>query len=263
MPRDTSIKSVMVLGSGPIVIGQAAEFDYSGTQAVKVLRQEGVRVILVNSNPATIMTDLELANATYIEPLTADHVAPILEKERPDAILPTVGGQTALNLAVALSDTGVLNRLGVRLIGARVESVRLAEDRERFKQAMIAAGLDVPESGHVASLEEALELSESLGYPAILRPSFTLGGTGAGIAYNHKELTDLVSRGLRLSPIHRVLIEESLLEGHGVPHRQDRRESRDRIPARRDRERHHPHDTGELRARHRLRHCEDPPLGLD
>ena len=168
------------------------------------MKQEGVRVVLVNSNPATIMTDLELADATYIEPLTVDHVAPILEMESPDAILPTVGGQTALNLAVALSDAGVLDRLGVRLIGARVESVRLAEDRERFKQAMIEAGLDVPRSGHVASPEEALELSESLGYPAILRPSFTLGGTGGGIAYNREELTDLVKRGLRLSPIHRV-----------------------------------------------------------
>jgi carbamoyl-phosphate synthase large subunit len=211
MPRDTSIKSVMVLGSGPIVIGQAAEFDYSGTQAVKVLRQEGVRVILANSNPATIMTDLEIADATYIEPLTVDYLRPILEKERPDAILPTVGGQTGLNLAVALSEAGILDRLGIRLIGARVESVRLAEDRDRFKQAMIEAGLDVPRSGHVASLEEALEVSETLGYPAILRPSFTLGGTGGGIAYNREELTDLVKRGLRLSPIHRVLLEESLL----------------------------------------------------
>ncbi len=211
MPRDTSIKSVLVLGSGPIVIGQAAEFDYSGTQAVKVLKEEGVRVVLVNSNPATIMTDLELADATYIEPLTVDHVAPILEMERPDAILPTVGGQTGLNLAVALSEAGVLDRLGVRLIGARVESVRLAEDRERFKQAMIEAGLDVPRSGQVASLDEALELSEGIGYPAILRPSFTLGGTGGGIAYNREELEGLVTRGLRLSPIHRVLLEESLL----------------------------------------------------
>jgi carbamoyl-phosphate synthase large subunit len=211
MPRDTSIRSVLVLGSGPIVIGQAAEFDYSGTQAVKVLRQEGVRVVLVNSNPATIMTDLEIADATYIEPLTVEHLVPILEKERPDAILPTVGGQTGLNLAVALSENGVLDRLGIRLIGARVESVRLAEDRERFKQAMIEAGLDVPKSGYVASVEEALELSDTLGYPAILRPSFTLGGTGGGIAYNRKELTELVDRGLRLSPIHRVLIEESLL----------------------------------------------------
>jgi carbamoyl-phosphate synthase large subunit len=201
----------MVLGSGPIVIGQAAEFDYSGTQAVKVLRQEGVRVVLVNSNPATIMTDLELADATYIEPLTVEHVTPILERERPDAILPTVGGQTGLNLAVALSEAGVLEKLGVRLIGARVESVRLAEDRERFKGAMIAAGLDVPRSGHIGSLEEALALIEGLGYPVILRPSFTLGGTGGGIAYNRAELTELVERGLRLSPIHRVLLEESLL----------------------------------------------------
>jgi carbamoyl-phosphate synthase large subunit len=211
MPRDPSIRSVMVLGSGPIVIGQAAEFDYSGTQAIKVLRQEGVRVVLVNSNPATIMTDLELADATYIEPLTVEHLTPVLEKERPDAVLPTVGGQTGLNLAVQLTEAGVLDRLGVRLIGARVESVRLAEDRERFKLAMIQAGLDVPKSGYVGSVDEALELSETLGYPAILRPSFTLGGTGGGIAYNREELIDLVGRGLRLSPIHRILIEESLL----------------------------------------------------
>jgi carbamoyl-phosphate synthase large subunit len=211
MPKDPSIRSVMVLGSGPIVIGQAAEFDYSGTQAVKVLREEGVRVVLVNSNPATIMTDLEIADATYVEPLTLDHVAPILEKERPDAILPTVGGQTGLNLAVALSESGVLDRLGIRLIGARVESVRLAEDRQEFKDAMIRAGLDVPKSGYVSSLEGALELSEIVGYPAILRPSFTLGGSGGGIAYNREELTELVQRGLRLSPVHRVLIEESLL----------------------------------------------------
>jgi carbamoyl-phosphate synthase large subunit len=201
----------MVLGSGPIVIGQAAEFDYSGTQAIKVLREEGVRVVLVNSNPATIMTDLEMADATYVEPLTVDHVAPILEKERPDAILPTVGGQTGLNLAVALSESGVLDRLGVRLIGARVESVRLAEDRQQFKDAMLRAGLDVPRSGYVSSVEEALALSEVVGYPAILRPSFTLGGSGGGIAYNREELTELVSRGLRLSPVHRVLLEESLL----------------------------------------------------
>ncbi len=201
----------MVLGSGPIVIGQAAEFDYSGTQAVKVLRQEGVRVILVNSNPATIMTDLELADATYIEPMTVEHLTPILETERPDALLPTVGGQTGLNLAVELSEAGVLDRLGVRLIGAKVESVRLAEDRDRFKQTMVKAGLDVAQSAHVADLGEAIAFSETVGYPTIIRPSFTLGGTGGGIAYNREELSELVKRGLRLSPIHRVLIEESLL----------------------------------------------------
>ncbi|HSF15272.1 MAG TPA: carbamoyl-phosphate synthase large subunit [Vicinamibacteria bacterium] len=211
MPKDPTLRSVMVLGSGPIVIGQAAEFDYSGTQAAKVLRQEGVRVVLVNSNPATIMTDLEIADATYIEPLTADHLVPILERERPDALLPTVGGQTGLNLAVELSESGVLERLGVRLIGAKVHSVKLAEDRESFKQAMLAAGLEVAQSGYVGSIDEALELTETLGYPAIIRPSFTLGGTGGGTAYNREELTELVGRGLRLSPVKRVLIEESLL----------------------------------------------------
>ena len=211
MPRDTSIKSVMVLGSGPIVIGQAAEFDYSGTQAVTALRQEGVRVILVNSNPATIMTDLEIADATYIEPLTVEYLIPILEKERPDAILPTVGGQTGLNLAVDLAASGILDRLGVRLIGARLDAVRLAEDRQRFKDAMIEAGLDVPLSGYIGTQDEALALVDSVGYPAILRPSFTLGGSGGGIAYNQEELLDLVERGLRLSPVSRILMEESLL----------------------------------------------------
>ena len=211
MPRDTSIGSVLVVGSGPIVIGQAAEFDYAGTQAVKVLRREGVRVILVNSNPATIMTDPELADRTYIEPLTREFVEPILERERPDALLPTVGGQTGLNLAVELAESGALERYGVRLIGARLEAVKLAEDRQLFKQAMIEAGLDVPRSGYTGSLEEARELVEEIGYPAILRPSFTLGGAGSGIAYNLDEYIELVRRGLFQSPVQRVLVEESLL----------------------------------------------------
>ncbi len=211
MPRLSNIESVLVLGSGPIVIGQAAEFDYAGTQAVKVLKQEGLRVVLVNSNPATIMTDPELADRTYIEPLTLEHVVPILERERPDALLPTVGGQTGLNLAVELAESGHLERLGVRLIGARVESVKLAEDRRLFKEAMIEAGLDVPRSGDAGSTEEAVPFVESIGYPAIVRPSFTLGGAGGGIAFNLEELLDLCQRGLRLSPVKRILIEESLL----------------------------------------------------
>jgi len=211
VPRDPSIGSVLVVGSGPIVIGQAAEFDYAGTQAVKVLRQEGVRVILVNSNPATIMTDPDLADRTYIEPLTRQFVEPILERERPDALLPTVGGQTALNLAVELAESGVLDRYGVRLIGARLEAVKLAEDRQLFKQAMIDAGLDVPRSGYAGSVEEARELVEEIGYPAILRPSFTLGGTGGGVAYNLDEYVELVRRALFQSPVNRVLVEESLL----------------------------------------------------
>jgi len=211
VPRDTSIESVLVVGSGPIVIGQAAEFDYAGTQAVKVLRREGVRVILVNSNPATIMTDPELADRTYIEPITRKFVEPILERERPDALLPTVGGQTGLNLAVELAESGALERYGVRLIGARLDSVKLAEDRQLFKDAMVEAGLDVPRSGYVGSLEEARELIEEIGYPAILRPSFTLGGAGGGVAYNLDEYLELVRRGLFQSPVQRVLVEESLL----------------------------------------------------
>ena len=211
MPRDTSIGSVLVLGSGPIVIGQAAEFDYAGTQAVKVLRREGVRVVLVNSNPATIMTDPELADRTYIEPLTGKFVEPIIERERPDAILPTVGGQTGLNLAVELADSGALDRYGVRLIGANLEAVKLAEDRLLFKRAMTAAGLDVPRSAYAGSVEEAVALVEEIGYPAILRPSFTLGGAGGGVAYNLDEFVELMRHGLFLSPVGRVLIEESLL----------------------------------------------------
>jgi carbamoyl-phosphate synthase large subunit len=211
MPRRANIDSVLVLGSGPIVIGQAAEFDYAGTQAVKVLKQEGLRVILVNSNPATIMTDPELTDRTYIEPLTLEHVVPILERERPDALLPTVGGQTGLNLAVDLAESSHLERLGVQLIGARVEAVKLAEDRRLFKEAMLEAGLDVPRSGDASNTEQAVEFVESIGYPAIVRPSFTLGGAGGGIAYNLEELLNLCHRGLHLSPVGRILIEESLL----------------------------------------------------
>jgi carbamoyl-phosphate synthase large subunit len=211
MPKDPSLKSVLVIGSGPIVIGQACEFDYSGTQAIKVLRSEGVRVSLVNSNPATIMTDPEYADRTYIEPLTPEAVEAVLERERPDAVLPTVGGQTALNLAVELSKRGVLDRLGIRLIGASRRAVEVGEDRRLFKEAMKRIGLDLPKSGFAKNLEEARDVVEMTGLPAVIRPSFTLGGTGGGIVYNMEEFEDLVTRGLDLSPVHEILIEESVI----------------------------------------------------
>jgi carbamoyl-phosphate synthase large subunit len=211
MPKDPSIRSVLVIGSGPIVIGQACEFDYSGTQAIKVLRKEGIRVSLVNSNPATIMTDPEYADRTYIEPLTPEIVEKILERERPDAVLPTVGGQTALNLAVELSRRGVLDRLGIRLIGASRRAVEVGEDRRLFKEAMGRIGLDVPKSGFAKTLEQARAVIDLTGLPAVIRPSFTLGGTGGGIAYNMEEFDDVVERGLDLSPVHEILIEESVI----------------------------------------------------
>ncbi len=209
--KDPTIKSVLVIGSGPIVIGQACEFDYSGTQAIKVLKREGLRVILVNSNPATIMTDPEYADATYVEPLTPEFVEKILEKERPDAILPTVGGQTALNLAVALAKRGTLDRLGIRLIGASRRAVEVGEDRQLFKEAMHRIGLDVPRSAVVKSMEEAKAAVKQTGIPAIIRPSFTMGGSGGGIARTEAEFEDIVTRGLMMSPVHEVLIEESIL----------------------------------------------------
>ena len=211
MPRDPSIRSVLVIGSGPIVIGQACEFDYSGTQAIKALRKEGIRVSLVNSNPATIMTDPEYADRTYVEPLTPETLEAILERERPDALLPTVGGQTALNLAVELSRRGVLDSLGVRLIGASRQAVEVGEDRRRFKEAMTRIGLEVPASGFAKSLAEARLVLEQTGLPAVVRPSFTLGGTGGGVVYNLEEFESVVSRGLELSPVHEILIEESVL----------------------------------------------------
>jgi carbamoyl-phosphate synthase large subunit len=201
----------MVIGSGPIVIGQACEFDYSGTQACKALRSEGLEVVLVNSNPATIMTDPELADRTYIEPLTVETVAAIIAQERPDALLPTVGGQTALNLAVALEERGVLAAHGVKLIGASVDAIKVAEDRLAFRNAMESIGIDVPASGLARSLDEALALVTRVGFPAILRPSFTLGGVGGGIAYNVEEFRELVERGLEMSPVHEILIEESVI----------------------------------------------------
>ncbi len=211
MPRRTDITRVLVIGSGPIVIGQGCEFDYSGTQACKALRAEGLEVILINSNPATIMTDPELADRTYIEPLTVEFAEAIIEKERPDAVLPTVGGQTALNLAVALHEAGVLQKYGVALIGASIEAIRVAEDRLLFKNAMRDVGVDVPESGVAKSLDDALRIVQDVGFPAIIRPSFTLGGVGGGIAYNIDEFRELVGRGLSLSPVHEILVEESVI----------------------------------------------------
>ena len=211
MPKRTDIHKILIIGSGPIVIGQACEFDYSGTQACKALRQEGYRVILVNSNPATIMTDPETADVTYIEPLTVEAVSAIIRKERPDALLPTVGGQTALNLAIALDDYGVLEECGVEMIGAKREAIRVAEDRMLFKKAMDEAGLQMPQGGFAKSWAEAEAIVAVTGYPAITRPSFTLGGTGGGTAYNPEEFEEIVRAGLAASPMHEVLIEESIL----------------------------------------------------
>ncbi len=211
MPRREDLESILIIGSGPIVIGQACEFDYSGTQACKALREEGYRVILVNSNPATIMTDPEVADRTYIEPVTPETVIRILEKERPDAILPTLGGQTGLNTAVKVAETGVLERLGIELLGARVESIRRAEDRLEFKEAMHAVGLDLPRSGVARSMEDARSLLEEVGLPCVVRPSFTLGGQGGGIAYNREEFEQICAGGLALSMVHEILVEESVL----------------------------------------------------
>jgi len=211
MPKRTDIKSVLIIGAGPIVIGQACEFDYSGAQACKALRQEGYRVVLVNSNPATIMTDPEMADATYIEPVHWTTVARIIEKERPDALLPTMGGQTALNCALDLAKHGVLEKYGVEMIGASREAIDKAEDREKFKQAMTRIGLASARSSLAHSLEEALQVQASLGYPVVIRPSFTLGGTGGGIAYNREEFVAICERGLEASPTHELLIEESLI----------------------------------------------------
>ncbi|HEY2963181.1 MAG TPA: carbamoyl-phosphate synthase large subunit [Pyrinomonadaceae bacterium] len=211
MPKRTDLHKILIIGSGPIVIGQACEFDYSGTQACKALRQEGYGTVLVNSNPATIMTDPDTADVTYIEPLTVETVSAVIKRERPDALLPTVGGQTALNLAIALADSGVLSEYGVELIGARREAIRIAENRMLFKQAMDEAGLPMPRGGFVNCWEDAMPLVEEIGYPAIIRPSFTLGGTGGGIAYNPEEFEEIVRRGLAASPIQEVLIEESIL----------------------------------------------------
>src|SRR5437773_5529969 len=219
MPRRTDIRKILIIGSGPIVIGQACEFDYSGTQACKALRQEGYEVVLCNSNPATIMTDPEMADRTYIEPLNRAYLEEIIRIEAEMmhdragkfALLPTVGGQTALNLAVELADSGVLDKYNVELIGAQLKAIKMAEDRLLFKDAMIKIGLDVPRSALVNNLKDGLEFSGKIGFPVIVRPSFTLGGSGGGIAYNREELLDVLARGLDFSPVHEALIEESVL----------------------------------------------------
>ena len=211
MPKRTDLKTILIIGAGPIVIGQACEFDYSGAQACKALRDEGYRVVLVNSNPATIMTDPEMADAVYIEPINWQTVEKIIAKEKPDALLPTMGGQTALNCALDLADNGVLEKYNVELIGAKREAIRMAEDRELFRVAMGEIGLECPSAAVAHTLEEAIEIQTRVGYPTIIRPSFTLGGSGGGIAYNREELVDIVTRGLELSPTTEVLVEESVL----------------------------------------------------
>ncbi|HTJ59314.1 MAG TPA: carbamoyl-phosphate synthase large subunit, partial [Devosiaceae bacterium] len=211
MPKRTDIKSILIIGAGPIIIGQACEFDYSGTQACKALREEGYRIILVNSNPATIMTDPDLADATYIEPITPEVVAMIIEKERPDALLPTMGGQTALNCALSLRKMGVLEKFGVEMIGADAEAIDKAEDRELFREAMKKIGLETPRSMLAHNMIEAIQALDVIGLPAIIRPSFTLGGTGGGIAYNREEYLNIVESGIDASPTDEVLIEESVL----------------------------------------------------
>jgi carbamoyl-phosphate synthase large subunit len=211
MPKRTDIKKILIIGSGPIIIGQACEFDYSGTQACKALRSEGYEVILVNSNPATIMTDPELADRTYVEPLSREYLEAIIAAERPDAVLPTVGGQTGLNLAVELAEKGVLEKYGVKLIGAQLRAIKVAEDRLLFKDACRRIGLDMPESAVVNSIPEAIDWADKMGYPVVIRPSFTLGGTGGSIAYNHEEFADAIARALDASPVHQALVEESVL----------------------------------------------------
>ncbi|MBD3609055.1 MAG: carbamoyl-phosphate synthase large subunit, partial [Gammaproteobacteria bacterium] len=211
MPKRTDINSILVIGAGPIVIGQACEFDYSGAQACKALREEGYRVILVNSNPATIMTDPNMADAIYIEPITWQTVARIIEVEKPDVLLPTMGGQTALNCALDLDREGVLEKYGVEMIGADKDAIDKAEDRDRFAQAMRKIGLDMPRSGVAHSMEEAYQVQAQVGFPTIIRPSFTMGGSGGGIAYNKEEFEEICSHGLDLSPTNELLIEESIL----------------------------------------------------
>src|SRR5689334_9372055 len=212
MPRNNELKKILLIGSGPIVIGQGCEFDYSGVQACKALREEGYRVVLVNSNPATIMTDPEFADRTYIEPITAEVIEAIMEREKPDAILPTMGGQTALNAAMALNRNGALARHNVKLIGANAQAIAKGEDRQLFKEAMLRIGLDVPRSGVAHSLEDAEKIADTIRrFPLIIRPAFTLGGSGGGIAYNREELAEIAGRGLATSPVNEVLIEESLV----------------------------------------------------
>jgi len=217
MPKRTDIQKIMIIGSGPIVIGQACEFDYSGTQACKALQGEGYEVILVNSNPATIMTDPEVADRTYVEPLTKEYLEKIIAVERPQALLPTVGGQTGLNLAVELAESGVLERYGVELIGASLRAIKVAEDRLWFKDACRKVGLDVPASALVNNAQDGLKLADQLGYPVVIRPSFTLGGTGGSIAYNREEFAEAISHALEASPVHEALVEAgSRSPGRGI-----------------------------------------------
>src|SRR5438552_3710477 len=260
MPKRTDLKRILVIGSGPIVIGQACEFDYSGTQACKALRAEGLEVVLVNSNPATIMTDPELAERTYIEPLTADIVSSIIERERPDALLPTVGGQTALNLAVQLEEQGVLRRFGVELIGASVEAIKVAEDRQQFRDAMRDIGIEVPNSRYVKSMREAFDAIDDLGYPVIVRPSFTLGGGRVEhpVRCRSRQWTH---RRDRDEPA-RLTVLGARVEGHRVSNREDRREARARLHARRDPERHHAPDPRVVRAHDRLRRRQGAAVGV-
>src|SRR5574337_2196037 len=211
MGKRKDIQKILIVGSGPIIIGQACEFDYSGTQACKALKSEGYEVILVNSNPATIMTDPEIADRTYVEPLTAEYLEAIIARERPDALLPTVGGQTGLNLAVELAESGVLEKYKVEMIGASLRAIKVAEDRLWFKDACRKVGLEVPASALINNAQDAMRLCEQLGFPLVIRPSFTLGGTGGAIAYNREEFAEAISHALDVSPVHEALVEESVL----------------------------------------------------
>ena len=210
MPKRTDIKKILVIGSGPIVIGQACEFDYSGTQACRALREQGYEVVLVNSNPATIMTDPDTADRTYVEPITPESVERVIAKERPDALLPNMGGQTALNCAVALGEAGILDKYGVETIGCDVDSIKIGEDRKLFAEAMADINLEVARSGFAYSMADAENIVADLGFPVVIRPSFTLGGAGGGVAYDMAGLREIVSQGLELSPAHEVLVEESI-----------------------------------------------------
>src|ERR1700681_4613439 len=211
MPRRDDLHRILIVGSGPIIIGQACEFDYSGAQACKALKSDGYEVVLINSNPATIMTDPDLADRTYVEPLSVAFAEEVIRRERPDALLSTVGGQTALNLSVDLAEAGVLDKYGVELIGAKIESIKKAEDRLLFKDAMRKIGLDTPQSQLVNNVDDGVAFAGRIGYPVILRPRFTLGGSGGGIAYDREDLSEILERGIDLSPVHEVLIEESVL----------------------------------------------------
>ncbi|MCK4818846.1 ATP-grasp domain-containing protein, partial [bacterium] len=211
MPKRTDIKKILIIGSGPIVIGQACEFDYSGTQACKALKQDGFEIILLNSNPATIMTDPLTADKTYVEPITPEVVEKIVKKERPDVLLPTLGGQTALNTTVTVAEKGVLDKYNVEVIGANIAAIKKAEDRKLFKKAMEKIGLDLPRSGKAYNIKQAYEVVEKIGFPVIIRPSFTLGGTGGSMAYNREEFKILAQRGLEASMISEILIEESVI----------------------------------------------------